>query len=104
MGERLKICLQKKLRHLIERNHLSQHQLASALNINRSTLHNYLNGVQPQGLVTLIKISRYFDISLDELVFDQEGSSKKNLIYENFEEGTYEVIIKKIKLPPSNPR
>ena len=41
--------------------------LANKLNINKSSLHGWINGVVPQSLIAIVKISSHFDISLDKL-------------------------------------
>ena len=47
---------------------LTQEQLATRLNITRSALANYENGLREPGYEILIKIADYFDISLDYLL------------------------------------
>ena len=60
------------LKYLIDKENLSLNQLSRRTSINKSTLHNYLNGVLPQGLIALIKISHFFKIPLEELIFKKE--------------------------------
>jgi len=64
------IVLESNLKRLLIRKNLSLHKASKKAQINKSSLHNYLNGVLPQGLVLLVKLSHILEVSLDELVFD----------------------------------
>lgn len=89
------INFSENLNHLLKEKNLSLNQVSKGTHINKSTLHNYLNGVLPQGLLPIIKISRFFNISVEELIFEinKHPSSPLHLNYE----GNYEITIKKIK-------
>ena len=51
-------------------------RLADEIGTNRSSLQNIVHkGSIPKGLVTLLRISRKFDLSLDELVFGKSLDS-----------------------------
>lgn len=49
---------------------LSQQQLANDIGINRSTLADYETGVSEPNIVTLNRLSEYFDITVDQLISD----------------------------------
>ncbi|NQZ18162.1 MAG: helix-turn-helix transcriptional regulator [Bdellovibrionales bacterium] len=70
------MALIKKLQMIMEKFEYSQSSFARQMKINKSTLHNYLNGTIPSGLLVLIRISKHFNISLDELVFEKTQSSE----------------------------
>ena len=89
-----KIHLDKNLSRLIKENGTSLHQLSARLRINKSSLHNYLNGIRPQGLIALIKICDYFEVSLDQLVFDLLPQTEHHKVTNPKE--FYEVTIQKI--------
>ena len=89
------IRFSENLNKLFTDKNLSLSQVSKGTNINKSTLHNYLNGVLPQGLVPIIKISHFFDISIEELLFEIEFTKSQQIALSY--EGNYEVIIKKIK-------
>lgn len=92
-----KIIFRENLKSLISEKGCTQHYLAKKLNINKSTLHNYLNGVLPQGLSTTIKLSEYFNLSLDEIIFGKQNEDQSNnLTEQQSTENKYEVTIKKI--------
>ena len=63
------ITLSKNLEILLKQKSLSQTTIARKLSINKSTFHNYLNGIEPRSLITLLKIAKFFDVTLDQLVF-----------------------------------
>lgn len=96
------INLGSALKRLLEQRDLSLHKVSIDAKINKSSLHNYLNGVMPQGLVSLIKLSQFFNLGLDELVFgssetetNTEESDLKVLTVKKDE--AYEITIKIIK-------
>lgn len=60
VGENLKL--------LRKRKGISQEEMASDMGLTRSTYSGYENGVAEPNIETLIKISEYYDISLDKLV------------------------------------
>lgn len=68
---------------LSERN-LSKRKFAFEINVSPSTVHSwYQRGFENISLDYLIKISDYFNITIDELVY---GKPKKNIYKENLEE------------------
>jgi transcriptional regulator with XRE-family HTH domain len=56
------------LKYLRRKIGLKQHQIRNIFNITRSTWSNYENGVTTPSVIDLINFSRYFGISLDELI------------------------------------
>ena len=56
------------LKYLRKKSGLKQHQIRNVFNITRSTWSNYENGITTPSVIDLINFSRYFGISLDELV------------------------------------
>lgn len=92
------IYLSTNLKGLIEGKNLSLHLVSSKTSINKSTLHNYINGVIPQGLVALLKLSDFFEIPLEELILTnilkRKDNNKSQLSAQG--EERYEIIIKKI--------
>ncbi len=49
-------------------HHLTQEQLAKALNVSKSTIANYENGKTIPSMETVIKLSMIFGITTDELL------------------------------------
>jgi transcriptional regulator with XRE-family HTH domain len=56
------------LKLLRQRQNLSQEEMAGNLDITRSSLSGYENGTAEPNFSTLIRISNYFDVSLDKLL------------------------------------
>ena len=98
MDRKNKLCLADNLTRLIAQRKLSLHMISAKTGVNKSTLHNYLNGVTPQGIHSLLKLCDYFDVDLEDLLFSQNRISKgKVLDKERTSLGEkYEIIIKKI--------
>lgn len=67
------------LKHLRSCSSLTQKELASIFNLSRSTYAAYENGAQLPSVLTLIRISNFYDITidmlLDEKLNDTIGSS-----------------------------
>ncbi|MBW6501040.1 MAG: LexA family transcriptional regulator [Bacteroidales bacterium] len=56
------------IKFLRKRRGRTQDESAAALNLKRSTLSGYENGVAQPGIETLVSFSRYFNISIDTLL------------------------------------
>lgn len=74
--------LDVKLRGFLEKSHMRQSTLARHLSINKSTLHNWLNGCLPQSVLALSKVADFFGVTLDELCFERQmvASEKEPLV------------------------
>lgn len=64
---------------LRSKNHLSQSALAEELGISRQTISNYENGVREPDLANLIKIAKFFNCSIDKLIFNGTNVIINNL-------------------------
>ncbi|MBK9192975.1 MAG: helix-turn-helix transcriptional regulator [Crocinitomicaceae bacterium] len=60
IGENLKLLRKRKA--------VSQEEIAQDLGLTRSSYSGYENGVAEPNIETLIKISEYYDISLDKFI------------------------------------
>lgn len=77
------------LKSLRMQNNLSQQQLAKTLGVKQNTLSNYENGITQPDLNLIIKISDYFNCSIDYLL----GHQTKNTVYlDSLTENQKEVI------------
>lgn len=65
------IALDKNLRALIARRLVKPSNVARELGMTKQTLHNYLYGVIPKSLLSLVRLAQFFETSLDELVFEK---------------------------------
>lgn len=81
------IQMGKILRELIKKKGLSQSYLSKKLGIGHSTLHGYLYGTVPRGLLPILKLAELLQISLDELVLGETVKRPEGL------EGKYELVI-----------
>lgn len=57
-----------RIRNLREDNDLTQQNIADELNINRRTYAAYENGVNSMTPETLIKIAKFYNVSVDYLL------------------------------------
>lgn len=65
---------------LIDKQGISKNEFAKKVGIAPSTISSWYNkGYENISLKTLIKLSEYFDISLDELIFGKSKSESKEL-------------------------
>ena len=66
------VNLSQNLKLELQKRSLSQKDLVSQARVGQSTINGYIHGAIPKGLITLIKVSKYLDVSLDELIFGKE--------------------------------
>lgn len=90
----------QNLNGFLKKDKKSVASVAKKLGINKSTLHNWQNGVLPQGLPSLLKVARYFNVSVNDLIF---GKEKNSILHQVSLEEKYEIIIRKIE-PKKEPR
>ena len=58
----------KRLRELMEEQHLSQHQLSKSTNISQASIARWLSDERRPGIDSLIVLADYFKCSIDYLV------------------------------------
>ncbi len=86
----------KNIKLLRKRKGRTQDEIAGVLHLKRSTLSGYENGVAQPGVDNLIRISDYFNISIDTLIrVDLSKLSESNL--SEIEKG-YDVYVKGSRL------
>lgn len=82
------------LEFLIHKNKLNRSKLSKEVGISTSTIHNwYHTGYKNISLENLIKLSRYFNVTIDDLV--SEDLSNKNKIL-NISENKEVLLVKRI--------
>lgn len=83
----MELSIGYNLKLLRKKNNLTQSQLATKLNISRQRLANYEVGKREPDLITLIKISSFFNCSIEELILKnsnfQDLTLNKKLNLEN---------------------
>ncbi|CUO03954.1 XRE family transcriptional regulator [Eubacterium sp. am_0171] len=72
------MALNDNIRKLREENNLTQQQLADRLYVSRQTVCRWENGSRCPDLVTAKKLAIAFDVSLDELISDEDIESSKD--------------------------
>jgi transcriptional regulator with XRE-family HTH domain len=90
------INLAKNLNSLLAKHGLTLSAAATKVGMNKSTLHNYCNGVVPRNLVKIKELANLFDVSFSDLVFGAVAEK----IQEASIEGRYEVTVRRINEPP----
>lgn len=88
--------LKTNLRKLLDTHHLNVLKLSNATKIPKSTLSDWLAGSHPNNLMQLKTVADYFDITVDQLVFDLSSAELKKSS-ELIPFGKYDVYLKKIE-------
>lgn len=70
------------IRFLRNRKKLTQDQLSAAIEIKRSTLNNYENGISGPSIQSLILLSDYFHIAIDTLLRVDLSKLRESQLYE----------------------
>lgn len=96
MGTQEQIKLSLNLKTLMARKNLTLTATAKHVGMNKSTLHNYCNGVIPRNLLKIKELADYLEVSLNELIFGP-NLGPHFLDGRTAFEGRYEVIIKPLQ-------
>jgi transcriptional regulator with XRE-family HTH domain len=86
--------LAENLSRLMKKKKVTISQTALSVEMNKSTLHNYCNGVVPRNILSLKKLADFFDVPLSELLFGPQ-SNPESILRAAILEGTYELIIRR---------
>ncbi len=71
MNDNINNQISKKLQFYLNTNRISLSELAERLEVPTSTVHGWLNGVEPKNIITIKKIANLMNKSLDELCFNE---------------------------------
>lgn len=90
--------LKKNLLRLMKERNISISQLAAETAVPKSNLTKWINNDANPNLEQLSKVAEYFQISLDEIVFDKKPLSSIEELVNKLEihTGLYEISIKKL--------
>ncbi len=66
----------KGLKEIRKKKNLNQLKIASDLNISRESISYYENGKREPSLDLLVKMSDYFNVSIDYLITGEEFNKK----------------------------
>lgn len=95
MGTSQKIKLAENLNRLMASQKLTVTSAARKVGMNKSTLHNYCNGVIPRNLPKIKELADLLEVSLSELIFGHESEST-NVNLSDGIEGKFEVTIRRV--------
>jgi len=76
----MEIILPSNIKFIREKFNLSQEELAKLIKKKKSVIGNYEKGISSPNLDSLIKISNYFGISLDDLVCSDLKQEEEKLL------------------------
>lgn len=87
--------LHHTLKELRKKKGISQKELAKVVGIDQSAVSKYERGVQLPELQIAMRISDYFDVTLDELIYSREFTAAEAYLTKEIEQGVSgEEIIK----------
>lgn len=95
MGTSQKIKLAENLNRLMSSKKLTVTSAARKFGMNKSTLHNYCNGVIPRNLPKIKELADLLEVSLSELLFGHAVETKNVNTSEEIE-GKFEITIRRI--------
>lgn len=90
------VKLAENLERLMKSKGLTITAVATKIGMNKSTLHNYCNGVVPRNLVKIKELADLFGVSLSSLLFGEEKQSSTEISGSGIE-GRFEVVIRRIE-------
>ncbi len=94
----MELQLNLVLRRMMKQQKISLRQLAKETGIKPSTLSGWSNGVSPRDLSEVLVCARYFKMSLEQILFDQQpdSASLENFLTEDVFNGFLKVTIQKV--------
>lgn len=95
MASKQEIKLAENLKRLMAAKNLTVTTAARKIGMNKSTLHNYYNGVIPRNLQMLRELADLLDVPLAELLYGK-GTNLVSLSAEVGIEGRYEITIRRV--------
>ncbi|GAA0702870.1 helix-turn-helix transcriptional regulator [Paraclostridium ghonii] len=84
--------ISKQLKNYRKKFNLSQEDLADIIHVSRPTISNWENGKSYPDLQSLLLLSDYFKISLDELVKGDVVNMKNELENKEMDKSTYKML------------
>jgi transcriptional regulator with XRE-family HTH domain len=100
--ENMKLELHKNLKSLLEKRGMTAIELSRLTKVPKSTIQNWLSGLEPRNLLQLKRVADYFDVTVDLLLY---GSKKEKIrdrsaiseFADEINAGTFEVVLRRIK-------
>ncbi|WP_415310619.1 helix-turn-helix domain-containing protein, partial [Clostridium perfringens] len=75
----------EKIKNIRKEKKMTQEQMANILNVSRQAISNWENNKNFPDLEMIIKISRFFSLTLDELILGDDDTMTKKLIKDGSE-------------------
>ncbi len=97
MSSKEGIKLAENLKKIMKAKNLTITSTARKVGMNKSTLHNYCNGVIPRNLLTLKELADFLEIGLSDLIFESHSATFSVQSGETIE-GRYEITIKRVNV------
>ena len=60
------------------KNKIKLGNLAKEVGFPKSTIHGWINGIQPRSILELNKVAKYFGLNIHQLCFGEEDLEEKN--------------------------
>ena len=67
--------MKNRLEEMRKKRHLSQEELAEALEVSRQTVSSLENGRYNPSIILAFKIARYFNTHIEEIFIFEEGTT-----------------------------
>lgn len=87
------MSLDKNLKKLRKQYKLSQEELAKELNISRQAISRWEIGKTEPDIKTIQKIAKFYNVSIEELLSDEDTSSKKEEIFPLIEQRKLDLVL-----------
>ena len=75
-----KIYFKQNLKKLMKQNNLTQDRVSEVASVARQTVSLWLKGSTEPSLTAILRLSSYFDLSVEELVYKKENKRKEPLM------------------------
>lgn len=89
------IKLAANLKRIMKARNLTITAIAREVGMNKSTLHNYCNGVIPRNLLKIKDLADFLEVDLSDLIFESPTNTLSIPLGDSIE-GRYEIVIKRI--------
>lgn len=87
--------LSTNLKHFLKNEELTLSSLAKELGLPKSTIHGWINGVEPKSLLELKRLSEFIGVGLDQLCFgDVDAKFRHTNIKVTIAGVEYELVLK----------
>ena len=98
IGMIMKVQIGFVLKRLLEDRRVTLKEVSKATAIPSSTLSEWLNNRSPKNPEQIVKVAKYFEVSLHFLLFDEEDYQEplNKVMREDIFSGVFEVNIKRV--------